>query len=76
MKSTYYYTPKVKVWDGEKASDIFDVHDNNYLDGTNRERPPDFDLHLAIYILEREHMPDDILDKVKQWVRENPMVIA
>ena len=74
MRSAYYYMPKVKVHDGEKASDIFDVHDSNFLDGTTKDRPPDFDLHLAIYILEREHTSNDILDRVKQWVRENPMV--
>ena len=76
MRSNYYYTPRVKVYDGEKASDIFNVHDNNFLDGTRRDRPPDFEMHLAIYILEREHMPDDILDRVKQWAKENPMFLG
>ena len=75
MKSDYYYMPKVKVHDGCKASDFFDVHDDNYMDGTTRERPPDFDLHLALYILAREGMPESLLGEVAQWVRENPMLV-
>jgi len=74
MRSSYYYTPKVKVHDGEKANDYFDVHDDNYLDGTTKERPPDFDLHLALYIFAREGMPESQLEPIVQWVRDNRMV--
>ena len=76
MRSDYYYTPKVKVCVGDKASDHFDVHDNNYLDGTTKERPPDFDLHLALYIFAKEGMPESILEPIVQWVRENRMVVV
>lgn len=75
MRSTYYYAPTVKVYEGEKASDYFDVHDNNYLDRTTRERPPDFDLHLALYILAKESVPESLLEPIAQWVRENPMLV-
>ena len=76
MKSSYYYTPKVKVYDGDKACEHFDVRDDNYLDGTARNRPPDFDLHLALYILIKEGMPERLLTPIVQWVRENPMLVV
>lgn len=57
----------------DNAADIFDIHDFNYYVGDVRKQPPDFNLHLAIYLLEHESLPSSILDQVKQWAKDNPV---
>jgi len=78
MKRGYFLVEeeigKVRINPDTKPAEIFTVKDMDYLEGTIRKRPLDLDLHIAIYILESEGMPMSLLDDVKQWVRENPVV--
>ncbi len=60
----------------QKATEQFDIHDENYIDGTSREKPPDFDLHLALYLLEKEHLSPELLKPLKQWAKDNKMVMS
>jgi len=64
---------KVRIQPDTKAAEIFTVEDNDYLEGSTRKRPLDLDLHIAIYILESEGLSEELLDKIKQWVRVNPI---
>jgi len=68
-----YYLIELDV---DKSTSQFDIHDENYIDGTSRKKPPDFNLHLALYLLEREHLPAELLEELEQWARDNKMVIA
>jgi len=56
------------------ATDQFDIHDVNYIDGTSSKKPPDFNLHLALYLLEQEHLPPELLEPLEQWARDNKMI--
>lgn len=66
-------TGKVKIYPNDKEAFIFTNADKDYLNGRTRKRPLDLDLHIAVYILECEGIPTEILDGVKQWVRDNPV---
>jgi len=59
-----------------KTGNQFDIHDKNYIDGTSRKKPPDFNLHLALHLLEKEHLPTELLKPLEQWAKDNKMVIA
>ena len=59
----------------DKSTNQFDIHDENYIDGTSSKKPPDFNLHLALHLLEKEHLPPELLEKLEQWARDNRMVI-
>lgn len=75
-EATWYYTPKVRVEPSNLAYDNFDMRDDNFLDGSSPKRPPDFDLHLALYILQKETLPDNILIPLKEWARDNKKVMV
>jgi len=64
---------KVEIYLGDKEADIFTGFDRDYLEGRKRKRPLDLDLHIAIYVLEKEGLPIELLDSVKEWVRYNPV---
>lgn len=68
-----YYKPGVKVDLLDREASIFDSFDNDYIRGDSRRRPPDFDLHLAIYVLALEKTPDDLLEPIRVWALENKM---
>ena len=68
-----YYLIELGV---DKSTGQFDIHDENYIDGTNGKKPPDFNLHLALYLLEKEHLTPELMESLEQWVRDNKMVIA
>ena len=55
----------------EKGTKQFDIHDENYIDGTSKKKPYDFNLHLALYLLEKEHLPPELLEPLGQWVKDN-----
>ena len=59
-----------------KSTGQFDIHDENYIDGTSSKKPPDFNLHLALHLLEEEHLPPELLKPLEQWAKDNKMVIA
>lgn len=52
---------------------VFDIDDEDFIHREKDEPPPEFDLHLALYILVKEHCPDDMIEKLKQWIRENKL---
>jgi len=60
----------------DKSTGQFDIHDENYIDGTSGKKPPDFNLHLALHLLEKEHLPLGLLSQLEQWARDNKMVIV
>ena len=72
----YYFMPKVKVMSSDRACEYFDIKDDDFLDGSTRFRPPDFDLHLAQYILDKETVPADILEPLNQWIMNNKMLVV
>lgn len=48
----------------------------NYMDGSTRHKPDDFELHVAIHLLERESLPPELLDPIKEWANAHPLVKA
>jgi hypothetical protein len=77
MKRGYYLEDgevgRVKIYLNDKEADIFTYKDTEYLEGRTRKRPLDLSLHIAIYILNCEGLPEHILEQVKQWVKEHPV---
>ena len=59
----------------DKSTNQFDIHDENYIDGTSTKKPPDFNLHLGLHLLEKEHLPLELLEPLEQWVKDNKMLI-
>jgi hypothetical protein len=69
---SYHFTPKVKVYPGDREADIFNNYDRDFMNSpTENNRPPEFNLHLAIYIFNCESLPDYLLEPLKQWVKDN-----
>jgi len=60
----------------KKTGNQFDIHDENYIDGTTGKKPLDFNLHLALHLLEKEYLPLELLEPLEQWARDNKMVEA
>lgn len=52
---------------------VFDVDDDYFIHRGKADPPPEFDLHLAQYILKKEHCPDEIFNLLDKWIRENPL---
>lgn len=71
MRGYYGYVVEVDIEPGLEASDNFDTNDMNYYKGDVRQKTPDFDLHLALYLLQKELLPKELLEPIKQWAREN-----
>ena len=67
------YGVRIGIETGHEASDNFDIQDMDYYWGETRKRPPDFNLHLALYIFQREQLPQDMLENLRQWSNENRM---
>jgi len=64
-----------------KGSEYFDTYDRGYISyregyAPRCEKPLDFELHLALCILAREHLPPELLEPLKQWARENKTVLS
>ena len=76
MSKGYYYTVETGIEPNTKGAKNFDINDWNYVWGDIKDRPPDFDLHLALCILERETLPQTLLEPLKQWVKDNKMLIS
>lgn len=55
----------------QKECTNFTQIDSNFIHGDSRKRPLDFDLHLALYLLQRESLPDKLLNPLKQWAQDN-----
>jgi len=53
---------------------IFCQKDRNYLEGYY-DKPPDLEIHIALAILKRENVPQEIFEPLRRWVKENPMLI-
>ena len=41
-----------------------------------KERPLDFNLHLAVYILKCEQIPSELLAPLRQWVRDHKTLVV
>ena len=73
----YSYIVEVEVKEipqylvSEQPHDIFNRNDRNFLTGEVMKKPDDFNLHLAVYLLMQENIPDELIDPVKRWVSEN-----
>jgi hypothetical protein len=67
------YYVEVKV--ASLSSGLFDTKDMEYVWGHSKEKPLDFDLHLACHLLENGGLPTELLEPVQQWVRENKTVV-
>ena len=59
-----------------EEDEIFDISDGHYLEEWNIERPPDFDLHLAVAMLTKEKVPDELVNPIRQWAREKAVAAA
>lgn len=59
-----------------KKSVQFDIKDRNYIDGSISKKTPDFDLHLALYLLEKEKLPPELLKPLEQWAKDNKMLVV
>ena len=64
---------RIKIYPNDREADIFTSQDKDYLEGRTRRRPLDLSLHLAIYVLDCEGLPSNILSQVREWVRNNPV---
>jgi len=54
-------------------TDIFTLNDRKYIKGKNRQKPGDFELHLAVYLLSRENIPELLLEPINQWINDNKL---
>ena len=52
----------------------FRIVDEEFMDGRRHIKPIDFDIRLGVYLLDIEHVPPELLEPVKKWVREHPTV--
>ncbi len=77
MKAGYFLVEdevgRVRINPNNKAFQIFTGKGKEYLSGNIKNRPLDLDLHIAVYILESEGLPSALLNRIKQWVKENPV---
>lgn len=71
MRSYYSCVVEVDIEPSREASDNFDQNDVNYYRGDVRQKTPDFNLHLALYLLQKESLPLELLEPLKQWARDN-----
>ena len=55
--------------------DVFNMRDEEFIRGTAKEPSPDFDLHLALYILKHGKCPDEVMAGIEQWCRENKKIV-
>jgi hypothetical protein len=76
-----YYKIDIPIDKPSKSFELFTVADRGYITYREgfvglREKPVDFELHLAVCILQREHLPPELLEPLKQWARDNKTVLS
>lgn len=69
-----YYSVEVKVDVATPAAGVFTWDDEEYMRGAQRYPSNDFTGHLALYLLERDGFPPEIIEPIKQWERQHPTV--
>ena len=55
---------------------VFDDDDEDFIHKQREAPPPEFDLHLALYILKKESCPDEIFNILEKWIRDNKLAGA